>query len=360
MKNQVTSLILIIAIGACGFAQVGIGTSAPNSSSALEISSTDKGFLQPRMTTTQREAITTPAQGLSVFDTDTKSYWTYIDGAWIESKPGSGKFVEGGSSDIAYYAGRVGIGIEQFSTVHKLYVSGIKDTDGPNTAVRFDATYEGTGTSASTYALGAVARNGSSATVDYAIGTQGIVQNVATGTINVAAGTWPQISNSGTIGYGAGLIVENANNGGTMTTVRGMDISVVNQSGSTMGQPSLGSMFFTNNGSITGDGYGLFIGGTGSGSVGGDAYALYLATPFSNVTGNSYALYSPNMGNSYIEGSLGVGTDDPKQKVHINGVMRLEPQATAPTGALGDLYVSASGILFFHDGSGWKQVQLVP
>ncbi len=55
--------------------------------------------------------------------------------------------------------------------------------------------------------LGAVARNASSATVDFAIGTQGIVQNPnAGGTINVATGSWPQILNNGNMGYGAGII----------------------------------------------------------------------------------------------------------------------------------------------------------
>ena len=150
------------------------------------------------------------------------------------------------------------------------------------------------------------------------------------------------------------------NDGGTITTARGMDITVDNKTGSTMGQPSIGSLFFTNNGTITGDGYGLFIGGGGSGSVGGDSYALYISTPFSNVAGNSYALYSDNTEDSYMEGNLGVGTSSPQQKVHINGVMRLEPQAAPPTGALGDLYVSTGGDLFFHDGTDWQQVQLVP
>ena len=40
---------------------VGIGTSTPNTSSILDITSTDKGFLIPRMTTSQRDAITSPA-----------------------------------------------------------------------------------------------------------------------------------------------------------------------------------------------------------------------------------------------------------------------------------------------------------
>ncbi|OFZ54985.1 MAG: hypothetical protein A2428_03165 [Bdellovibrionales bacterium RIFOXYC1_FULL_54_43] len=60
------------------------GASAPNSKSALEVESTTKGFLPPRMTTTQRNAITSPPAGLSVFNTTTNKA-THFDGAsWRE------------------------------------------------------------------------------------------------------------------------------------------------------------------------------------------------------------------------------------------------------------------------------------
>lgn len=49
---------------------VGIGTSSPASSSVLDLTSTTKGFLPPRMTTTQRDAIASPATGLTLFCTD--------------------------------------------------------------------------------------------------------------------------------------------------------------------------------------------------------------------------------------------------------------------------------------------------
>jgi hypothetical protein len=49
---------------------VGIGITAPNTSSLLEVSSTTQGFLPPRMTTAQRNAIASPAKGLIVYDTD--------------------------------------------------------------------------------------------------------------------------------------------------------------------------------------------------------------------------------------------------------------------------------------------------
>ncbi len=57
-------------------------------------------------------------------------------------------------------------------------------------------------------------------------------------------------------------------------------------------------------------------------------------------------------------GNVGIGNTAPQQKLHVSGVMRLEPQATPPSGALGDLYVSTDGKLYFHDGSGWKLVSL--
>lgn len=58
-------------------AQVGIGNTNPATSSMLDITSTSKGFLAPRMTTLQRTAITSPANSLLVYDTDLKSFYYY-------------------------------------------------------------------------------------------------------------------------------------------------------------------------------------------------------------------------------------------------------------------------------------------
>ncbi len=52
-------------------AQIGIGTTSQDPSSILDISSTTKGFLMPRMTTTQQQAILNPAIGLAIFNTTT-------------------------------------------------------------------------------------------------------------------------------------------------------------------------------------------------------------------------------------------------------------------------------------------------
>ncbi len=61
---------------------VGIGTASPNSSAILDITSTTKGLLIPRMTTAQRTAIAAPAKGLLLFDTDTNSFWFYNGSSW--------------------------------------------------------------------------------------------------------------------------------------------------------------------------------------------------------------------------------------------------------------------------------------
>jgi len=67
-------------------AQIGIGTNTviPDKSSILDIQSTTKGMLAPRMSTAQRTAISQPAESLLVYDTDLKNFFTFSGGAWKE------------------------------------------------------------------------------------------------------------------------------------------------------------------------------------------------------------------------------------------------------------------------------------
>jgi uncharacterized protein (TIGR02145 family) len=65
-------------------AQVGIGTNTPASSAQLEVSSTSKGYLMPRMTATERNAIVNPANGLQIFNTTTGCINLYKVNAWFE------------------------------------------------------------------------------------------------------------------------------------------------------------------------------------------------------------------------------------------------------------------------------------
>lgn len=72
--------VLFLLITASSFAQVGIGNTNPNASSVLDITSTSAGILVPRMTEAQRSAISSPATGLLVYQTNNTTGFWYYDG----------------------------------------------------------------------------------------------------------------------------------------------------------------------------------------------------------------------------------------------------------------------------------------
>jgi len=76
MKNKITTLILVMFCSLASMAQVGIGTSSPNANAALDVVSSTQGILLPRMTTAQRNAISSPAEGLTIFNTTTNAMQT--------------------------------------------------------------------------------------------------------------------------------------------------------------------------------------------------------------------------------------------------------------------------------------------
>lgn len=62
--------------------KTGIGTTTPAQSALLDVSSTSQGFLPPRMTTTQRDAIVSPAEGLIIYNLTTHKLNVYTGSAW--------------------------------------------------------------------------------------------------------------------------------------------------------------------------------------------------------------------------------------------------------------------------------------
>jgi hypothetical protein len=68
--KQIFTLLAAVLLTATTYAQLGIGTTTPDASSTLDITSTTKGLLIPRMTNAQRQAISHPSQGLIIFCTD--------------------------------------------------------------------------------------------------------------------------------------------------------------------------------------------------------------------------------------------------------------------------------------------------
>jgi chitodextrinase len=68
--KQFFTLIAAVLLTATTYAQIGINNETPDASSALDITSTTRGFLMPRMTNEERTAISNPAEGLMVYITD--------------------------------------------------------------------------------------------------------------------------------------------------------------------------------------------------------------------------------------------------------------------------------------------------
>ncbi len=125
MKNVLLSLTFAVIGLNSTLAQVGIGTTNPDNAAALDINSTNKGLLPPRMTESQRDNISTPPAGLMVWCTNCGSAgemqvyngtnWTNMIGSAAAAGPPPpqvGDFTEGGvvfyifqNGDPGYVAG---------------------------------------------------------------------------------------------------------------------------------------------------------------------------------------------------------------------------------------------------------------
>jgi hypothetical protein len=76
-------LTALITITTTAYSQnVGIGTSNPHASAALEIKANTKGLLVPRTSSSSRIAIANPAKGLMLYDTTTSSFWFHNGTLW--------------------------------------------------------------------------------------------------------------------------------------------------------------------------------------------------------------------------------------------------------------------------------------
>ncbi len=79
--------------------------STPDANAMLDVKSTTKGALFPRMTTAQRNTLgaLNPTEGMLVFDTDIEAYFYFTNSAWAQLSAGTGSAVPVGT--IMAYGG---------------------------------------------------------------------------------------------------------------------------------------------------------------------------------------------------------------------------------------------------------------
>lgn len=134
MKRIILLVLTTIVYQITTAQNVGIGTATPHASAALDITSINRGMLVPRMFTTQRLGIASPAKGLLVFDNNTNSFWYHNGSAWTElsAGAGTGNWDVAGTNIVNSNTGNVGIGINE--PLNKLQVSGNFLVNAPTTA----------------------------------------------------------------------------------------------------------------------------------------------------------------------------------------------------------------------------------
>jgi len=85
MKKLVLLLVVLLIFISKGSSQISITTdgSLPHGSAMLDLKATDKGFLPPRMTSSQMNAITSPAEGLTIYNTTLRTLCWFDGSSWV-------------------------------------------------------------------------------------------------------------------------------------------------------------------------------------------------------------------------------------------------------------------------------------
>lgn len=257
MKKNVQLLAITLGLGISisAFAQkdnVGIGTTKPDQSAILDLNSSSKGLLMPRMSLQQRSAIQNPAKGLIVYQTDFLSGFYFFDGdAWkplAETKENS---VAADPNDWAL-AGNANATSSSFIGVPvnvpiNFKIGGItagKISNTSNLFFGYQSGLNGGGSGATNLGIGTNTLTSlTTGNSNTAIGS-GALQNVTTGTLNLGVGGASlnaNTSGTGNVGLGHGSLFKNVS--GNNNTAIGRD-ALYNSTGT--GNLGLGTVALVN------------------------------------------------------------------------------------------------------------------
>ncbi len=131
MKKHVSLFVSLFVTITLLAQNVGIGTSSPNNSAALDVSSINKGLLIPRMLAAQRLLIPTPANGLLVYDLDSSSLFIHEQTSWrkVQAINNLGSLIAGtNNGDVLVWNGNKWITTPKCN----LFTYYFRDKDGDN------------------------------------------------------------------------------------------------------------------------------------------------------------------------------------------------------------------------------------
>lgn len=278
MKNNFR--LLVVALGIISVTpviaqkdNVGIGTTKPDQSAALDITSSTKGLLMPRMSLQQREAIQNPAQGLVIYQTDFLSGFYFYDGKDWKSMTQE-KSVAGTDGDWTLAGNAVTAGSFIGTTNLQPLLFRVNNTRAgsidPNTGAVFLGELAGSTANTGTFNV-AMGYNA------FSTNTSGF-RNVAIGSAALNANT------TGNNNFGLGFAALNANIGGSFNAALGSEALINNTSGSNNvgvgGEALRNNLTGSNNTAV---GFGAARGTTGANNVTIGFGAGYGATGSGNI-----------------------------------------------------------------------------
>jgi len=337
MKQQLLSLIFVLVTFFTN-AQIGIGTSSPDPSSILDVQSTAKGFLAPRInlssvTNSSIDGSNTNAAGLMIYNTNASvtggsgvgyyywdgSTWTAMKASATGGGSGDGWQLDGNSISSGDFLGTtnyqalnlrvnntqigsfhpnggISFGLGASSSVNQAFAIGENASAGNTSNYAFGKGANASGSSA--YAIGE--SSVSSQNKSYAIGTS----STASGTSSYAIGEGSASLATGSYAIGAG-----ANSSATGSFAIGNQS--ISASNNTL---ALGNEAQAINNNATALGYQAIASNQNSIAIGPATTSVDNSIILGNTTNTTT--------DSYAATKVGIGTNAPSAKLHVNGTLR--------------------------------------